>query len=140
MNSSWVIEMTHEFASQVLVRKRKATEDVEQREELGRAIEQASYCALGYPTSRKTKTRLLMDHGCSTVPMTWNHVLLLAEFFLPEPTELPEFDTLTTCNAEQEVLLLKIVNLIPAELDPKHRLDDIQDFINVIFCNHLNLI
>ena len=117
----------------MLVRKRKTTEDIEQREELGRAIEQASFCALGYPTSRKSKTRLLADHSCSTVPMTWNYVLLLAEFFLPEPTELPEFDTVTTCTAEQEVLLLKIVNLIPPELDPKHRLDDIQDFINVIF-------
>lgn len=123
----------------MLVRKRKTTEDVEHREELGRAIEQASYCALGYPTSRKTKTRLLMDHNCSNVPMTWNYALLLAEFFLPEPSELPEFDTLTACNAEQEVLLLKIVNLIPSELDPKHRLDDIQDFIDVIFPTHVSI-
>ena len=116
------------------MRRRKSTVDGELREELDRAIEQASFCALGYPSSRKSKwkSRLLTDHACSTtLPMTWNHVLLLAQFFLPGPAELPEFDTLNTCNAEQELLLLKIVTLIPPELDPKHRLDDIQDFINV---------
>ena len=114
------------------MRKRRTIQDAEYREELGRAIEQASFCSFGYPISRKTKTRLLVDHGSTaTVPMTWNRVLLLAEFFLPGRQDLPEFDTVTTCNAEQEVLLLKIVSLIPAELEPRHRLDEIQNFINV---------
>jgi hypothetical protein len=45
---------------------------------------------------------------------------MLAEYFLPTREELPEFDTVKpTSNAEQEILLQKIVTLMPPELDPK---------------------
>lgn len=114
------------------MRKRRNTNDFEDREELGRAIEQASYCALGYPTSKKVKNRYMADHSGTPVPYTWNLVLLLAEFYLPCREELPEFDTVkSTSNAEQEMLLQKIVSLIPSELDPKNKLEDVQDFIQV---------
>lgn len=114
------------------MRKRRTTHDPEDREELGRAIEQASYCALGYPASRKLKNRLLADHGVSPVPFTWNRVLLLAEYFLPSREDLPEFDTVKpTSNADQETLLQKTASLIPSELDPRNRVDEIQDFIQV---------
>ena len=118
---------------QVLMRKRRTTLDPDDREELGRAIEQASYCSTGYPTSKKIKNRYMADHGAVNVPYTWNRVLLLADFFLPSRQELPEFDTVKpTLTAEQEMLLQKIVSLIPPELDPKNKLDDIQDFIQVV--------
>jgi len=119
------------YALEVLMRKRRTTRDPEDREELGRAIEQASYCALGYPMSKKIKNRYMADHGVVTnAPYTWGRALLLAEFFLPSTEELPEFDTVKpTSNAEQEVLLQKIAGLIPSELDPKNKLDDVQDFI-----------
>ena len=69
---------------------------------LRRAIEQASFCALGYPTTKKSKSRSLTDHSVTSVPFTWNRVLLLAEFFLPIRQDLPEFDTVKpTSNAEQ---------------------------------------
>lgn len=114
------------------MRKRRVTSDPDDLEELGRAIEQASYCALGYPTSKKIKNRYMVDHGGSHVPYTWSRVRLLAEFFLPSRNELPEFDTVKpTSNADQEMLLQKIVSLIPPELDPKNKLEDIQDFIQV---------
>lgn len=120
------------------MRRRRVTHDAEDREELGRAIEQASFCALGYPTSKKTKSRSLTDHCVTSVAMTWNRVLLLAEFFLPSRQELPEFDTVKpTSNAEQEMLLQKVTSLIPSELDPRNRLDDIQSFIQVLLFNLL---
>jgi hypothetical protein len=114
------------------MRKRRVTQDYEDREELGRAIEQASFCALGYPTTKKSKSRSLTDHSVTSVPFTWNRVLLLAEFFLPIRQDLPEFDTVKpTSNAEQEMLLQKVSSLIPPELDPRNRLEDIQSFIQV---------
>ena len=116
------------------MRRRRATQDQEDREELGRAIEQASFCALGYPASKKSKSRSLSDHAVSSVPFTWKRVLLLAEFFLPTREDLPEFDTVKpTSNAEQEMLLQKVSTLIPPELDPRNRLEDIQSFLQVIF-------
>lgn len=103
-----------------MLKKRRTINDLEDRDELGRAIEQACYCALGHPTGKKSKSRSITDHLVEAVPFTWNRVLLLAEYFLPTPKELPEFDTVKpTSNAEQEILLQKIVNLIPPELDPK---------------------
>lgn len=115
------------------MKKRRVTQDYEDREELGRAIEQASFCALGYPTNKKSKTRSLADHSVTPVSLTWNRVLLLAEFFLPVRQDLPEFDTVKpTSNAEQEMLLQKVSSLIPPELDPRNRLEDIQSFIQVM--------
>lgn len=118
------------YLLEVLMKKRRVTQDYEDREELGRAIEQSSFCALGYPTNKKSKTRSLADHSVTPVSLTWNRVLLLAEFFLPVRQDLPEFDTVKpTSNAEQEMLLQKVSSLIPPELDPRNRLEDIQSFI-----------
>lgn len=76
----------------------------------------------------------MCDHTVTAVELTWNRCLILAEYFLPAKADLPEFDTVGTCTAEQEVLLKKIVNLIPTELDPKHRRDEIQDYLLVNWC------
>ena len=117
------------------MRKLRTAYGVEQREELTRAIEQAVFCAYGYPSnsanSKKSKSKTLIDHSVTAVNMTWDRILLLAEFLLPAAKDLPEFDTVNTCTAEQEALLKKIAILIPSELDPKNRLEDIQDFIQV---------
>ena len=103
-----------------MLKKRRTVHDPEDRDELGRAIEQASYCGLAYPTGKKTKSRSISDHSVEAVSFTWPRVLLLAEYFLPTRKELPEFDTVKpTSNAEQEILLQKLVSLIPPELDPK---------------------
>ena len=129
------------MATQVLVKKLRTVQDCEQRDELTRAVEQASFCAFGYPPNptpgggKKSKTRPPADdhgtNGCGTCTLTWKRALLLAECFLPAGQSLPEFDTVTTCTADQELLLRRIVALVPAELDPKNRLDDIHDFVQV---------
>ena len=71
------------------------------------------------------------DHSVTAVALNWKCIVQLAEFFLPRAPDLPEFDSVNTCTVEQETLLKKIVALIPAELDPKHRVDDIHDFVMV---------
>lgn len=64
--------------------------------------------------------------------LTWNVALLVAEHYLPGRQELPEFDTMKPySNAEQEIFYKKIAELIPPELDPKNRVEDMQDFIQV---------
>lgn len=88
---------------------------------------------MGYPTSKKTKSKTFCDHGGATVELTWNIALLVAEYFLPGRQDVPEFDTMKPfSNVDQEIFYKKIVDLIPPELDPRNKVEDIEDFIQVL--------
>lgn len=91
-------------------------------------MEQTTYCLYGYPP-KKARSRHIEEHEATSVELTWPRAIQLFDLYRPE--NLPEFNSykLESISADMEQLLLKIVPLIPKEMDPTTEISNIHDFI-----------
>ncbi|XP_055915859.1 calcineurin-binding protein cabin-1-like [Eupeodes corollae] len=92
-------------------------------------MEQTTYCLYGYPP-KKARSRHIEEHEATSVELTWQRAIQLFDLYRPE--NLPEFNSykLESISADMEQLLLKIVPLIPKEMDPTTVISNIHDFIS----------
>ncbi|XP_037928084.1 calcineurin-binding protein cabin-1-like [Teleopsis dalmanni] len=99
------------------------------RDSLYEYIEQITYCLYGYP-QKKARSRHLEEHDAVTVELLWPKAIQLFDLYRPE--NLPEFNSykLESISADMEQLLIKIVALMPIELDPTPAITRITKFIS----------
>lgn len=92
-------------------------------------MEQTTYCLYGYPP-KKARSRHIEEHEATSVELTWQRAIRLFDLYRPE--NLPEFNSykLESISTDMEQLLLKIVPLIPKEMDPTFAISNINDFIS----------
>ncbi|XP_055840261.1 calcineurin-binding protein cabin-1-like isoform X2 [Episyrphus balteatus] len=92
-------------------------------------MEQTTYCLYGYPP-KKARSRHIEEHEATSVELTWQRAIQVFDLYRPE--NLPEFNSykLESISADMEQLLLKIVPLIPKEMDPTSVISNINDFIS----------
>lgn len=72
----------------------------------------------------------MQDHNVDPLPLTWKHAQQLYEFY--QPKSLPEFDSyrFDSISNEMEQLLLRILALVPSELDPQKILPHVMEYLN----------
>ena len=90
-------------------------------------ILQCFSCLYDHPLRKSTP--LSPAHTASHVPLIWDNVEILYNYFIPE--ELPEFDSLRriSIDSDTEMLLKKIVPLIPTKYNPINHVQHIKDFL-----------
>ncbi|XP_019641874.1 PREDICTED: calcineurin-binding protein cabin-1-like isoform X1 [Branchiostoma belcheri] len=98
------------------------------KEHLEMSLEQCYYCLYGHP-NKKAKARHLMEHESPQVPLTWEDVEPMFEFF--KPKVIPEFDSYktSTVSAELEHLLRRIVALVPTDPNPANTTESVVAYI-----------
>ncbi|XP_013099300.2 calcineurin-binding protein cabin-1 [Stomoxys calcitrans] len=80
-------------------------------------IEQLTYCLFKYP-QKKARSKHLEDHEAYPLKLTWERSLQIFDLYKPE--HLPEFNSykLESISSDMEQMLIKIMSLLPKELDP----------------------
>ncbi|XP_078611978.1 calcineurin-binding protein cabin-1-like isoform X1 [Branchiostoma floridae x Branchiostoma japonicum] len=98
------------------------------KDHLEMSLEQCYYCLYGHP-NKKAKARHLMEHESPQVPLTWDDVEPMFEFF--KPKVIPEFDSYktSTVSAELEHLLRRIVALVPTDPNPANTTESVVAYI-----------
>ncbi|CAD6997869.1 unnamed protein product [Ceratitis capitata] len=98
------------------------------RDALYEYLEQVTFCLYGYP-QKKARSRHLEDHEATNVELTWPKAIQTFDLYRPEC--LPEINSykLESITADLEQFFLKIVALMPTELDPTPATTKIQEFI-----------
>ncbi|CAH1273708.1 CABIN1 [Branchiostoma lanceolatum] len=98
------------------------------KDHLEMSLEQCYYCLYGHP-NKKAKARHLMEHDSTQVPLTWDDVEPMFEFF--KPKVIPEFDSYktSTVSAELEHLLRRIVALVPTDPKPANTTESVVAYI-----------
>ncbi|KAI8501248.1 hypothetical protein Bbelb_213430 [Branchiostoma belcheri] len=98
------------------------------KDHLEMSLEQCYYCLYGHP-NKKAKARHLMEHESPQVPLTWEDVEPMFEFF--KPKVIPEFDSYktSTVSAELEHLLRRIVALVPTDPNPANTTESVVAYI-----------
>ncbi|XP_046803424.1 calcineurin-binding protein cabin-1-like isoform X3 [Lucilia cuprina] len=91
-------------------------------------LEQVTYCLFKYP-QKKARLRHLEDHEASQIKLCWPKAIQVFDLYRPE--DLPEFNSykLESISSDMEQLLLKIVSLMPKELDPSKSIHYVTMFI-----------
>ncbi|XP_053960915.1 calcineurin-binding protein cabin-1-like isoform X1 [Anastrepha ludens] len=91
-------------------------------------LEQVTFCLYGYP-QKKARSRHLEDHEATNVELTWTKAVQAFNLYRPEC--LPEINSykLESITADLEQFFLKIVALMPPELDPTPATTKILEFI-----------
>nr|KAG5701968.1 hypothetical protein BaRGS_034550 [Batillaria attramentaria] len=104
----------------------KAAESV--KEDLETAFEQCVLCLYKHP-NKKGKARHLYDHNATPIDLTWAKCEVVFEYF--KPKTVPEFDSYktSTVSGELENLLHRIYTLIPDDLGPGKRVDQVREYI-----------
>ena len=89
-------------------------------ESVKKNLDQALYCLYCHP-SKKSKARYLVDHGVSSLALTWNRCSLL--FDVVRPQKVPEFDDYKALSitSDTEALLRRFVALVPDEFNLEER-------------------
>lgn len=97
-------------------------------EDLNNGIEQCFYCLYGHP-NRRGKVKHLQEHNAKTVNLSWDRCKQVFDFFKPQ--YLPGFDSYkaSTVSSELEVLLKRIVALVPPEEDPNNMENKVSAYI-----------
>lgn len=87
-----------------------------------------TFCLYGYP-QKKARSRHLEDHEATNVELTWAKAVQAFDLYKPEC--LPEINSykLDSITADLEQFFLKIVALMPNELDPTPATTKILEFI-----------
>ncbi|XP_014102649.2 calcineurin-binding protein cabin-1 [Bactrocera oleae] len=98
------------------------------RDTLYEYLEQVTFCLYGYP-QKKARSRHLEDHEATNVELTWAKAVQAFDLYKPEC--LPEINSykLDSITADLEQFFLKIVALMPNELDPTPATTKILEFI-----------
>ncbi|XP_067620884.1 calcineurin-binding protein cabin-1-like isoform X2 [Eurosta solidaginis] len=98
------------------------------RDTLYEYIEQVTFCLYGYP-QKKARSRHLEHHEATNVELTWTKAIQAFDLYRPEC--LPEINSykLESITADLEQFFLKIVAIMPTELDPTPQTTKILDFI-----------
>uniref|UniRef100_A0A0A1X5G6 Calcineurin-binding protein cabin-1 n=1 Tax=Zeugodacus cucurbitae TaxID=28588 RepID=A0A0A1X5G6_ZEUCU len=98
------------------------------RDTLYEYLEQVTFCLYGYP-QKKARSRHLEDHEATNVELTWAKAVQVFDLYKPEC--LPEINSykLDSITADLEQFFLKIVALMPTELDPTPATTKILEFI-----------
>ena len=101
------------------------------REIINEHLEQITYCLYGYP-AKKARSRHIEEHDAEHIDLNWLRAIQLFDLYRPDI--LPEFDSfkLSSISGEMEQLLLKIVGLIPKNLEVQQFTESIKKFINGI--------
>ncbi|KAI9578800.1 hypothetical protein GQX74_009374 [Glossina fuscipes] len=91
-------------------------------------IEQVTYCLFKYP-QKKARCRHLEDHEATQVKLNWLRAVQVFDLYRPE--KLPEFNSykLESISSDMEQLLLKIISLMPQDLDLSESVEHITKFI-----------
>uniref|UniRef100_A0A1A9VR67 Calcineurin-binding protein cabin-1 MEF2-binding domain-containing protein n=1 Tax=Glossina austeni TaxID=7395 RepID=A0A1A9VR67_GLOAU len=91
-------------------------------------IEQVTYCLFKYP-QKKARSRHLEDHEATQVKLNWIRAVQVFDLYRPE--KLPEFNSykLESISSDMEQLLLKIISLMPQDLDLSESVEHITKFI-----------
>ncbi|XP_040064460.1 calcineurin-binding protein cabin-1 [Ixodes scapularis] len=99
------------------------------KEDLTNGIEQCFYCLYGHP-SRRGKVKHLQEHNSRQVSLSWERTKQVFDFF--KPSIMPEFDSYrtSTVSSELEVLLKRIVSMVPPEQDPAANLDGVVAYVD----------
>lgn len=92
-------------------------------------ILQCFSCLFDYPQRKLFSSHLLPHRNASVVPLTWENVELVYNYFAPE--KIPEFDSLKrgSIDSETEVLFARIYPLIPDHLCPRKEADMIEQYL-----------
>ncbi|XP_065356225.1 calcineurin-binding protein cabin-1-like [Calliphora vicina] len=91
-------------------------------------LEQVTYCLFKYP-QKKARLRHLEDHEASQIKLCWPKAIQVFDLYRPE--DLPEFNSykLESITSDMEQLLLRIVSLMPKELDPAMSINHVTMYI-----------
>ncbi|XP_017475237.1 PREDICTED: calcineurin-binding protein cabin-1-like isoform X1 [Rhagoletis zephyria] len=98
------------------------------RDTLYEYLEQVTFCLYGYP-QKKARSRHLEDHEATNVELTWAKAVQAFDLYRPEC--LPEINSykLESITADLEQFFLKIVALMPSDVDPSPATTKILEFI-----------
>lgn len=115
-----------DVATQELAKKTAAANVF--HEDLNNGIEQCFYCLYGHP-NRRGKVKHLQEHNAKAVNLSWDRCKQVFDFFRPQ--YLPGFDSYkaSTVSSELEVLLKRIVALVPPEEDPNNMENKVSAYI-----------
>lgn len=98
------------------------------KEQVFQPMEQVFFCLYAHP-NKKTKSRFLQDHGVPQITLIWERAIQLFQFY--KPIQLPEFDSyrVASITPDVEILLKRIIQLIPQQSDPVLLVDRMGQFV-----------
>ncbi|XP_061392801.1 calcineurin-binding protein cabin-1-like [Musca vetustissima] len=98
-------------------------------------IEQVTYCLFQYPP-RKARSKYLEDHEAEPVKLNWSRAVQIFDIYKPE--QLPEFNSykLESITSDMEQMLMKIVGLVPREVDPSQSTFKVINYIEGLSSEH----
>lgn len=91
-------------------------------------LEQVTFCLFKYP-QKKARSKHLEDHEAQPVKLTWSRSIQIFDLYKPE--QLPEFNSFKgeSINSDMEQMLIKIISLLPKDLDPSSYTSNVTSFI-----------
>ncbi|XP_073826591.1 calcineurin-binding protein cabin-1-like [Musca autumnalis] len=98
-------------------------------------IEQITYCLFKYP-QRKARSKYLEDHDAAPIKLNWSRAVQIFDIYKPE--QLPEFNSykLESITSDMEQMLIKIVSLVPREVDPTQGNHKVVNYIEGVSSEH----
>uniref|UniRef100_T1PHJ2 TPR repeat protein n=1 Tax=Musca domestica TaxID=7370 RepID=T1PHJ2_MUSDO len=98
-------------------------------------IEQVTYCLFQYP-QRKARSKYLEDHEALPIKLNWSRAIQIFDIYKPE--QLPEFNSykLESITSDMEQMLVKVVSLVPKEIDPTQSTHKVVNYIEGLSGDH----